>query len=120
MNFYKNFLYGLILVSCIGGSIFAKDGSKSGPTTVTLYAPSDGNSYALYKWSYPFHKDNLSYLGTNYTYKPKTDDAQWYQLVVLKNNVEAVTKGRLAEDFAGKRYWDWTIDGYGNEAVNGY
>lgn len=120
MKSYKIFLYGLVLVSCISGSIFAKGGHKSGSTTVTLHAPSDGNFYALYKWSYPFDKDNLSYLGTEYTYKPKTDDAQWYQLVVLKNDVEAVTKGRLATDFKNKRYWDWTVDANGKETLTSH
>lgn len=75
MNFYKNFLYGLILVSCIGGSIFAKGGNKSGSTTIILNAP---NNYALYTKNLPSQDIHLYFpdkdTTNQYTFRayPKT------------------------------------------------
>ncbi|AXK60859.1 hypothetical protein [Candidatus Chromulinivorax destructor] len=122
MNFYKNFLYGLILVSCIGGSIFAKGGHKSGDTTIILNTPSDGAYYALYKQDVMSKKITFFYPDPNttnqYTFNPKINDSQWFNLVVYQNNTTIVSRFHNGSSFANHRYWDWTVDGFGNETLD--
>lgn len=119
MKFYKNFLYGLLLVSCISGSIFAKSGKKSGPTTITLNAP---NNYLLYKKNLPAQDISLYQpdKGTTnqYTFKPKTDDAQWVELGVYNTYGQQLGSSRMAEKFADHRYWDWTVSESGYEKID--
>lgn len=119
MKFYKNFLYGLMLVSCISGSIFAKGGSKSGDTTIILQTPYDGNSYSIDKKDitsgdrkhFPRDKNTIN----EYTFNPKSKDSQWFTLIVVdKKNEKDLNSPRKAEDFKDYAAWNWRFTDEGN------